>query len=36
MAGITQKSRAAAFLIVIPLKQNGWIKRSEKNMKKLW
>ena len=33
MAGITQTRSAAAFPLLSILKQNGWVKRSENNMK---
>ena len=33
MAGITQKSSVTAFSLSSLLKQNGWVKRSEINMK---
>ena len=33
MARITQKSSVAAFLLCNLHKQNGWVKRSENNMK---
>ena len=33
MAGITQKSSVAAFLLRSLQKQNGWLKRIENNMK---
>ena len=33
MAGITQKSSAAAFPLCSFQKQNGWLKRNENNMR---
>ena len=33
MAGITQKNSVTAFSLSPLVKQNGWVKRSEKNMK---
>ena len=33
IAGITQKSSVAAFPLLSFQKQNGWVKRSENNMK---
>ena len=33
MAGITQKSSLTAFLLQSHLKQNGWVKGSENNLK---